>query len=148
MLMLLLLLLLNGLNLGFIHFLIIGLIKNTNRSCYIIIAIIYELFITCQKLCILTIRGRNCYVHDENWGSEKLRNWLKLTQQVSVRGRPRSPGSFSTSDCGRQGKHILLLVNRLCEVDSFKLLNDLGCGCVFCKHQCTHIRASATKQWK
>lgn len=53
---------------------------------------------------------------------------------------------LSILQTGRQGKHILLLVNRLCEeVDIFKLLNDLGCGCVFCKH---HIRASATKQWK
>ena len=53
---------------------------------------------------------------------------------------------LSILQTGRQGKHILLLLNRLCEeVDIFELLNDLGCGCVFCKH---HIRASATKQWK
>lgn len=145
LLMLLLLLLLNGLNLGFTHFLVTGLIKDINRSSYIIIAIIYELFITCQKLHTLTVRGRNCYIHDEIWGSEKLRNCFKLTQQASVGGRLQRPGSFNTPDCGRQGKHVLLLVNRLCEVDIFELLNDLGCGCVFCKH---HTRASATKQWK
>ena len=34
---------------------------------------------------------------------------------------------LSILQTGRQGKHILLLVNRLCEeVDIFKLLNDLG----------------------
>lgn len=95
---------------------------------------------------VYTDRARQKLLHP--WWDLRFRK-VKELLQVNTAGKCQrqasKTGSFNTPDCGRQSKHILLLVNRLCEVDIFELLNDLGCGCVFCKH---HIRASATKQWK